>query len=109
MSSRRSNQANLIIPAGRAKIGSTDYFVYTNSMIENPADVNNVPVKVGAGQAPVLMGDVGHAEDAAQIQQNIVRINGQRSVYLPILKQGGANTLDIVNGVEAMLPKIPLP
>ena len=103
------NQSNLIIPAGDAKIGSTDYFVYTNSMIENPEDVNNVPIKVGPGQAPVFMSDVGHAEDAAQIQQNIVRINGQRSVYLPILKQGGANTLNIVNGVEAMLPKIPLP
>ena len=103
------NQSNLIIPAGDAKIGSTDYFVYTNSMIENPADVNDVPVKVGAGQAPVFIKDVGHAEDAAQIQQNVVRINGQRSVYLPILKQGAANTLDIVNGVEALLPKIPLP
>jgi multidrug efflux pump subunit AcrB len=103
------NQANLIIPAGDAKIGSTDYFVYTNSMIENPADFNDVPVKVGSDQAPVFLKDVGHAEDAAQIQQNVVRINGQRSVYLPILKQGGANTLDIVNGVEAMLPKIPLP
>ena len=103
------NQSNLIIPAGDAKIGSIDYFVYTNSMIENPADINNVPIKIGAGEAPVLMSDVGHAEDAAQIQQNVVRINGQRSVYLPILKQGGSNTLDIVNGVESLLPKIPLP
>ena len=88
------NDANLIIPAGDAKIGNTDYFVYTNSMIDHPADINNVPVKVGPGQAPVFMRDIGHAEDAAQIQQNIVTINGQRSVYIPVLKQSGANTLD---------------
>ncbi len=30
------NRSNLIIPSGDAKIGNTDYFVYTNSMIEDP-------------------------------------------------------------------------
>ena len=101
------NGENLIIPAGDAKIGSTDYFVYSNSMIENPDDINNVPIKIGEGEAPVFIRDVGHAEDSAQIQQNVVRINGQRSVYIPVLKQGGANTIAIVDGVEDVLKKIP--
>lgn len=100
------NHANLIIPAGDAKIGSTDYFVYSNSMIERPNDINRVPVKIGADEAPVFVGDVGHAEDAAEIQQNIVRINGQRSVYIPVMKQGSANTIAVVEGVKAILPQI---
>ena len=101
------NRSNLIIPAGDAKIGATDYFVYTNSMIAHPENINEVPVKVaGPGARPVFVGDVGHAEDAAQIQQNIVRINGQRSVYVPVLKQSGANTIAIVDGVEGLLPHI---
>jgi HAE1 family hydrophobic/amphiphilic exporter-1 len=100
------NDANLIIPAGDAKIGDTDFFVDTNSLIEDPNDINEVPVKVGGGQAPVLVRDIGHAEDAAQIQQNVVRINGQRSVYVPILKQGNANTIAVVDGVRAMLHKV---
>ncbi|HZO80879.1 MAG TPA: efflux RND transporter permease subunit [Candidatus Binataceae bacterium] len=100
------NRTNLIIPAGDAKISTLDYFVYTNSMIANPANINDVPVKVGKDGAPVYVRDVGHAEDAAQIQQNIVRINGQRSVYIPVLKQSGANTISIVNGTSAVLPKI---
>jgi len=100
------NDANLIIPAGDAKIGASDYFIYTNSMIEDPNDINDVPVKVGAGQAPVFVRDIGRAEDAAQIQQNIVRINGQRSVYIPVLKQGNANTIAIVDGVRELLPKL---
>jgi multidrug efflux pump subunit AcrB len=100
------NNANLIIPAGDAKIGATDYFIYTNSMIENPEDINNVPVKIGPGQAPVLIRDIGHAADAAQIQQNIVRINGQRSVYIPVLKQGAANTIHVVEGVRRLIPKL---
>ena len=100
------NDANLIIPAGDAKIGDTDYFITTNSLIEDPARIDDVPVKVGDGQAPVLVRDVGHAEDAAQIQQNVVRIDGQRSVYIPVLKQGNANTIAVVDGVRSLLPKV---
>jgi HAE1 family hydrophobic/amphiphilic exporter-1 len=100
------NDSNLIIPAGDAKIADTDYFIYTNSMIENVDDINNVPVKVGDGNAPVLVRDIGHAEDAAQIQQNVVRINGQRSVYVPVLKQGNANTIAVVDAVRGLLPKL---
>lgn len=101
------NRANLIIPAGDAKIGATDYFVYTNSMLPQVQELNNVPVKISKdGSRPVFVGDLGEARDAAQIQQNIVRINGQRSVYIPVLKQSGANTLSIVDGVEKLLPRI---
>jgi HAE1 family hydrophobic/amphiphilic exporter-1 len=100
------NDANLIIPAGDAKIGDTDYFITTNSMIEDPSGIDDVPVKIGNGQAPVLVRDVGRAEDAAQIQQNVVRIDGQRSVFIPVLKQGNANTIEVVDGVRALLPKI---
>ena len=40
------------------------------------------------------MGDVGKAEDASQIQYNIVRVDGQKSAYIPIMKQGGdTNTI----------------
>lgn len=100
------NDANLIIPAGDAKIGSLDYFVDSNSMIPDPSRIDTVPVRVAAGQAPVFVGDVAHAEDAAQIQQNVVRIDGERSVYLPILKQGAANTISVVDGVRGLLPRV---
>ena len=49
----------------------------------------------------MVVADVGKAEDAGAIQTNIVRIDGQRSVYIPILKQGGgSNTISIVNGIK---------
>ena len=48
------------------------------------------------------MGDIGQAEDSGTIQTNIVRIDGQHSVYIPVLKQGGdSNTITIVNGMKA--------
>jgi len=45
--------------------------------------------------------DVGEAKDASQIQTSMVRVDGQPSVYLPVLKQGGdANTISIVSGIK---------
>lgn len=100
------NDANLIIPAGDAKIGSLDYFVDSNSMIQNPSSIDTVPIRVADGRAPVFVGDVAQAKDAAQIQQNIVRIDGARSVYIPVLKQGAANTIAVVDGVRGLLPRV---
>ena len=50
------------------------------------------------------MNDLGKAEGRHQIQYNIVRVDGQRSSYIPIMKQGGdTNTIDVVNGVRSWL------
>jgi len=97
---RTVNEANLILPAGDVKIGPLDYSVYANSQINSMKDVNLVPLKT-VGEASVLVGDIGEARDASQIQYNKVRINGQPSVYIPVVKQGGdANTIAVVNGVK---------
>jgi multidrug efflux pump subunit AcrB len=98
---RTVNNANLILPAGDVKIGPYDYNLYVNSQINDIKDINQVPLKT-IGNASVLVADVGHAEDGAQIQYNIVRVDGQPSVYLPVLKQGGdANTIAVVDGIKA--------
>jgi len=95
------NNSNLILPAGDVRIGNRDYNIYANSQVPTPDDVNKIPLK-SVGLGTVLVADVGKAEDAGVIQTNIVRIDGQKSVYIPVLKQGGdSNTIAIVNGVKA--------
>ena len=97
---RTVNEANLILPAGDVKIGPYDYNLYANSQIDAIEDINRLPLKT-VGNASVLVADVGKAQDAAQIQYNIVRVDGQPSVYLPVLKQGGdANTIAVVDGIS---------
>src|SRR5579864_4684665 len=94
------NNSNLILPAGDVRIGNRDYNIYANSQVPTPNDANQIPLK-SVGLGSVLVADIGKAEDAGAIQTNIVRIDGQRSVYIPILKQGGgSNTIAIVNGVK---------
>ena len=103
---RTVNDANLILPAGDVKIGPFDYNVYANSQINQMKDINLLPLKT-VGQASVLVADVGQAKDASQIQYNIVRINGQPSVYLPVMKQGGdANTIAVVDGIKGAVGRL---
>ena len=49
------------------------------------AEMNDVPLKA-IGNNVLRFGDIGHAEDASAIQYNVVRVDGQKSVYLPILQ-----------------------
>jgi hydrophobic/amphiphilic exporter-1 (mainly G- bacteria), HAE1 family len=103
---RTVNDSNLILPAGDVKIGPLDYNLYTNSQVPTAQQINDMPLKT-VGNASVLVRDVGQAKDAQQIQTNIVRVDGQRSVYLPILKQGGdTNTIAVVNGIKDALSNL---
>lgn len=94
------NSSNLILPAGDVKMGPLDYYVYSNSLVDNMDQLSKLPVKT-VGTSNVTVSDVGKARDANQIQYNLVRVDGQRSVYLPIMKQGGdTNTIEVVNGIR---------
>ena len=95
------NDSNLILPAGDVRIGNRDYNIYANSQVAAAEELNRFPLKT-VGLGSVLVADIGKAEDSGAIQTNIVRIDGQHSVYVPILKQGGnSNTIAIVNGIKA--------
>ncbi|MDQ2711477.1 MAG: efflux RND transporter permease subunit [Acidobacteriota bacterium] len=97
------NRSNLILPAGDVKLGPFDYYVYSNSLVDNMKELNDLPIKV-VGNSWVSVKDVGEAKDASATQYNLVRVDGQRSTYIPIMKQGGnTNTIAVVNGVRNLL------
>jgi multidrug efflux pump subunit AcrB len=101
---RAVNESNLILPAGDVRIGPKDYNIYANSQIPVVDQINAMPIKTDkqdhVGES-VFVGDVGKAVDSGQLQYNIVRVDGQHSVYIPVLKQGGdSNTIQIVDGIR---------
>ena len=100
---RAVNDSNLILPAGDVRIGPRDYNIYANAQLPNVEEINRIPLKT-VGGASVMVADVGEAKDSGAIQTNIVRIDGQQSVYIPVLKQGGdSNTITIVEGIKAAI------
>lgn len=103
---RSINLANLILPAGDVQIGQRDYSIYTNSQLRSIQEIEQLPIKM-QGLTPVRVGDIALTKDAQQLQTNIVRVDGQRSVYLPVLKQGGdTNTIAVVDGMREAVGKL---
>ena len=97
------NDQNLILPSGDVKMGPFDYYLYSNSLVENMKELDEIPLKM-QGDSWVRVSDVGQAEDSNATQYNIVRVAGQKSSYVPILKQGGdTNTIQVVDGVRKVI------
>ena len=88
------------------RIGSKDFNIYANSQFPDAKSMNSMPLKT-VGNSSVLVGDIGKAVDSGALQYNIVRIDGQRSVYVPIFKQGGnSNTITIVDGIKSAVKRL---
>lgn len=97
--------SNIILPAGTARIGETEYSVLTNASPHLVGEFNAIPVKV-VGNRPVYLGDVARVSDSFAEQTNIVRINGKRATYLAILKHADASTLAVVEATREAIPLI---
>ncbi len=94
---------NLILPSGDAKVGLTDYIVRTNASPQVLTQLNDLPIKQVNG-ATIYIHDVAQVHEGFAVQQSIVRVDGQRSALMTILKASNASTLDIVKRVRERLP-----
>jgi hydrophobe/amphiphile efflux-1 (HAE1) family protein len=102
---RAVNDANFLLPSGDVKLGTFDYNVFTNNQFSVIAPMEDIVVR-RTGTTPIRLRDVGRVEDSAETQVSIVRVNGERAVYLRVNKQPGANTVEVVDAVKATMPKL---
>ena len=96
---------NQIVPAGFAKIGTFQYAVSLNNASTTVEQMNDLPVKTVNG-ATIYMRDVAHVRDGPPPHNNVVHVDNGRAVLSPIMKNGTASTLDVVQGIKDMLPLI---
>lgn len=97
-------RANLVLAAGTARMGGTDYQVHPKNTLPTPAEIEAIPITVRDGR-PVFIRDVGRVVDDAALQYNVVRVNGKRSVYCPLLREPGENTIAVVDRIEEGLAR----
>jgi len=100
-------QFNTFIPAGDVKIGNWDYQILSNALVDKPTEMNDFPLRSENG-VRVYLSQIGRAEDASEIQTNVVLIDGKEQVYVPIYRQPGANSLQIVDDTREALKKLAL-
>jgi multidrug efflux pump subunit AcrB len=98
---------SIVLPAGDMKIKQTDWMVQTNATPMLVEDFNNIPIKrVDATNATVYLRDVADVQIAGPPQINSVLVDGKQAVMLVMMKSGNASTLDVVEGVKKMIPRI---
>src|SRR5262245_10428591 len=100
---RDVNDSNFLLPSGDVKLGTIDYNVFTNNQFSVVEPMESIVVRRVEGK-PIRVRDLGRVEDSAETQQSIVRVNGDRAVYLRVNKQPGANTVEVVDAVKRTLP-----
>ena len=93
---------NVITPVGTQKIGSYEYMLQLNNAPSDFRDLENLPIKTADGTT-VLIRDVATVRDGNPPQTNIVHVNGNRSVLIPVLKTGSASTLGVIAGIKDKL------
>jgi multidrug efflux pump subunit AcrB len=96
---------NILTPAGTEKIGHYEYTVNLNNAPSKISELADLPIKSVNG-AMVYMHDVAQVHNGAQVQTNIVHVDGNRSALLSVFKNGTTSTLDIVSGIKSMLALI---
>jgi CzcA family heavy metal efflux pump len=104
---RAVNESNFLLPAGDIKVGRLDYNIYTNNQFKLVQPMEDIVVrKAGANDTPIHVKDVGYVVDSHETQTAIVRIDGDRGVFMRVNKQPGANTIAVVDQVRELLPKV---
>jgi multidrug efflux pump subunit AcrB len=101
------NDSNFLLPAGDIKIGRLDYNIYTNNQFTVVPPMEDIIVrKVGTNAVPIRVKDLGSVVDSNEKQTAIVRVDGERSVFMRVNKQPGANTVSVVDAVRNLMPKL---
>ncbi len=95
--------ANANSPKGAIEEGNRHFQIYTNDQATHAADYRGLVVAYRNNRA-TLLSDIAEVNDSVQSLRNAGSINGQSAVTLVIFKQPGANVIQTVDRIKAILP-----
>ena len=96
---------NRLIAAGAIETGSGRIVLKVPGLIEGLEDVMAMPVKV-RGNAVVTFGDVATVRRTFEDPSSFARINGQPALALEVTKRSGANIIETVAEVKALVEEL---
>ncbi len=97
--------ANANSPKGDIEAGRRHFQVYTNDQATHADQYRDLVVGY-RNRAAVRLSDIAEVEDSVEDLRNQGLANGRPSVLINIKRQPGANIVDIVDRVRAMLPEL---
>ncbi len=104
-SGRRCERQNADVPGGNVNTGKEELMLRTLGRFTDPRQFDDLVI-ANVNGAPVRLRDVGRVEDGTKEQRSFSRLNGVPTVTLDIRRQSGANTIEVINGIKAALPRV---
>jgi len=102
---RSVSAANLEVPGGRIDEASREYLVRMQGRVNRVSDFNDVIVKNKNG-VPIYLKDVARVIDTVAEQRSLSRFNGEQAIGLEIIKQSGANVVELAREIRAALAQL---
>ncbi|CAG5006148.1 Multidrug resistance protein MdtC [Dyadobacter sp. CECT 9275] len=96
---------NAMTPSGNIRIGDKSFITTLNSLEEQVADFNQIPVTT-SGHRTVFLKDLANIQDGSDVTAGYAIVNGSRSSYIPVVKTADASTWDVVTALKAKLPEM---
>ena len=93
---------NQLVPAGDLRSGAGKFAVKVPGVVEKPADILSLPIKKN-GDRLITIGDIGDVRRTFKEAAFISRFNGQAAYSLDVSKRSGANVLETVKNVRAVV------
>jgi multidrug efflux pump len=97
--------SNSLVAAGALEGQTGRFAVKVPALIEKPQDVLGIPVVASQGAA-VTLGDVATVKPTFKDATTITRINGRPAMTIEVSKRTGANLIQTVDGVKAVVDQI---
>ncbi|CAG4891047.1 efflux RND transporter permease subunit [Paraburkholderia saeva] len=97
--------ANANSPKGSIEFGPNHVQLYTNDQATKAAQYKDLVIAYRNGAA-VHLSDVAEVADSVEDLRNLGLINGRRAVLVILYRQPGANIIETIDRVEAMLPQL---
>ncbi len=91
---------NVDIPSGRIEGVSREFLIRTRGQFSEAAPFNDLIIAYRQG-SPVRLSDVGQAEDGVESDRQLARFSGEPSIGLGVVKQTGANTVELAELVRS--------
>jgi len=96
---------NVNTPLGRLTQEKGEYPIRVSGKPDLVQGFRNMPITQRNGRA-VFLNEVAEIEDGVEETRSIALVNGEPAIALDVMKQSGANMVEVVDGVIAAVKKL---
>jgi multidrug efflux pump len=96
------NLNNRLVAAGSLEASQGRFPVKVPGVVENPADVLNMPIKA-VGDRIVHFKDIAEVRRTYKDAVSFARLNGKPALAIEVVQRAGANVIDTIDEVKAVV------